>query len=257
MPLTLAHPAAVLPLRRLGLPLTALVTGSMVPDLPLFVSWPDGRRLTHSVGGALTLDLAVGVVVLVAWFGLVRDALVDLAPRAVRSRLAPHVRLSRRELLLAPPGIALGALTHLAWDSFTHLEGRGAAAIGWLQDVHGGQPGYWWAQWFSAVVGLAAVGLACLGYLRRLPVRGDRPPPPCSPHVLTVAVAAAALVGVANLVAHLAEGFQLAVQEGVIAALAALAVGLAAASLVWWYAGRRRAARLTRRARAGASPPGR
>ena len=40
MPITFAHPAAVLPLARTGLPLTALAIGSMVPDLPMFVRLP-------------------------------------------------------------------------------------------------------------------------------------------------------------------------------------------------------------------------
>lgn len=40
MPVTIAHPAAVLPLRGLGLPLSAMVIGSMAPDLPVFSrSW--------------------------------------------------------------------------------------------------------------------------------------------------------------------------------------------------------------------------
>ncbi|RHW25669.1 DUF4184 family protein [Nocardioides immobilis] len=64
--MTLAHPAAVLPLGRLGLPMTALVAGSVVPDIPLFLWWVRGYELTHSLVGILVVDvvLAVGVVLL-------------------------------------------------------------------------------------------------------------------------------------------------------------------------------------------------
>ena len=40
MPFTVSHAAAVLPLQRLGLPLTALMIGSMAPDFGYFFS-PD------------------------------------------------------------------------------------------------------------------------------------------------------------------------------------------------------------------------
>ena len=44
MPFTLAHPAVVLPLRGLGLPMTALVAGSMAPDLPQMLGFSGPRR---------------------------------------------------------------------------------------------------------------------------------------------------------------------------------------------------------------------
>jgi hypothetical protein len=56
VPLTLSHPAAALPLRRLGLPTAALVAGSMAPDVPLF----HGRTGT-AVAGAVS-GIAAGVV---------------------------------------------------------------------------------------------------------------------------------------------------------------------------------------------------
>lgn len=57
MPLTLAHPAAVLPLRRCGLPMAALVIGSMMPDVPLFMRWSSGYQVSHSYTGVFTVHL--------------------------------------------------------------------------------------------------------------------------------------------------------------------------------------------------------
>ncbi|QWC85882.1 DUF4184 family protein [Nocardioidaceae bacterium] len=44
MPVTVAHPAAILPLRRLGLPTAALAAGAMAPDVPLLTG---GRSRTR------------------------------------------------------------------------------------------------------------------------------------------------------------------------------------------------------------------
>jgi hypothetical protein len=51
--MTLAHPVAVLPLRRFGLPMAAMVIGSMVPDVPLFLRWSSGYQVSHSTRSAI------------------------------------------------------------------------------------------------------------------------------------------------------------------------------------------------------------
>jgi hypothetical protein len=70
--------------------------------------------------GVVTADLVGTLVLLFAWNELFRDALVDLAPRAVRMRLPARRRLSLRQWLLAPAAAVLGSATHVVWDSFTH-----------------------------------------------------------------------------------------------------------------------------------------
>ena len=65
MPLTLSHPAAVLPLRGLDLPVTALVAGSMVPDVPLFLGWTRGYEVTHRLLGVVTVDPILATLALV------------------------------------------------------------------------------------------------------------------------------------------------------------------------------------------------
>lgn len=69
--------------------MTAMVIGSMIPDVPLFLGWVRGYEVTHSLAGVLTVDIAVTMVVLAIWFALLRDALVDLSPAIIRSRLSP------------------------------------------------------------------------------------------------------------------------------------------------------------------------
>lgn len=120
MPFTLAHPAAVLALRRTPLPTAALVMGSMAPDTRLFVPGLPAYDVSHSALGVLTLDPLTAMVLWGVWVWVLRDVVVDLAPSAVRDRLPASARPSRRDWLLAAPAAVVGAATHVGWDALTH-----------------------------------------------------------------------------------------------------------------------------------------
>src|SRR5436190_2277820 len=173
--MTLAHPAAVLPLRRVGLPMSGLVAGSVVPDVPVFLEWHRGYDLTHSLLGILVIDVALAYCVLLVWFPFVRDPLADMAPEQVRSRLAERARLTRRQWLLVAPAASVGAATHFLWDSFTHPGRWGPNHIEWLRAEHVGLEGLRWSQYVSGVIGLAIVIWVSRAYVRSLdplPARG-------------------------------------------------------------------------------------
>lgn len=234
MPLTLSHPAAVLPLRRLGLPFTAMVVGSMVPDLPVFAGWWRGYEVTHSLVGVATVDAVLALVVVVCWLGFVRDAMVDLLPAAVRSRLAPHVSLTSREWWSVVPAAWVGGLTHVAWDAFTHPGRWGVRRIEWLQTVHAGLPGHKWVQYASGVVGLAVVCVAIVRHLRSLPARPRATPRPARADgvllgaalvVVTSAVVAAAL--------HVSSGLHAVAFTSVVTAIVTTMVVVAAVAATW------------------------
>ncbi|OEV34905.1 hypothetical protein HS99_0034890 [Kitasatospora aureofaciens] len=82
MPFTLSHPAAVLPLLRAAgergpLVASALVAGSMAPDVPFFAEslLPGvyGRGgLTHAWWAVPTLDVAIAGALVAGWHGLLR-----------------------------------------------------------------------------------------------------------------------------------------------------------------------------------------
>lgn len=126
MPFTLAHPAAVLPLRGLKYLRTApLILGAMIPDLPYYV--PGGHHMrpdTHSFAGSYTTDLLLGYASLVIVFVL-RAPLTALLPARARwlclNALAPFRHA--REWAFAGLAILAGVWTHLLWDSFTHYDG--------------------------------------------------------------------------------------------------------------------------------------
>lgn len=234
MPLTLSHPAAVLPLRRLGLPVTVMVVGSMVPDVPVFTGSARGYDVTHSLLGVVTVDVVMALIVVAWWTFVMRDALVDAAPHVARRRLPARARLTRREWLLAPVAAALGALTHLVWDAFTHSGEWGSRHVAWLREDHAGWSGTMWAQQVSGVVGLTVVALAAIAHLRAArPVDPHRAEPVLPTWTLPLVVVLAGLVGLVSGVSHLPSGLYSMAFFAVVDGLIALAAGMLLLTGAW------------------------
>jgi hypothetical protein len=129
MPFTLAHPAAVLPLRRVPLLQTIpLVIGAMTPDVPYYFPWRVAKHIpteTHTFLGTLTLDLPMGLAMLLLIWLLRAPLAAPPGPRLEAKCLAALERFGGRlsNWALAPLSILIGAWTHLVWDSFTHADG--------------------------------------------------------------------------------------------------------------------------------------
>ena len=173
MPLAPAHPAVVLPLARLGLPVSALVVGAVAPDAPVYLPVGVTYGSTHRWQG-LPVVVVIGLVVLWSWSVLVRDAVVDLTPW-LRRRVPARARLDRRAWLFAPLAVAIGAESHVLWDSATHEWGFIARDNAFLRETYGPIPLYRWLQHVSTVVGTAVV----VAYgVRRLGSRPVVPRPP-------------------------------------------------------------------------------
>lgn len=240
MPFTLSHPAAVLLVSRTGLPVAAMVAGSMAPDVPMFVRVPGAYAVTHSLLGVVTVDVVLGVLGVVVWFGLVRDALVDVTPAIVRERLDATAGYSRKQWSRVPAAVAIGALTHVVWDMFTHPRRWGEEHLVWLRAMHGGLSGSTWAQYVSGVLGLVLVGTWAVGALRSR-TRGTRPPrvPEFGVEALAAALlTAAALTGVASLTGA-SHGPHAMAFRGAVVGTIALVVSLLVLAVVWKMRARR------------------
>lgn len=153
MPFPLAHPAAVLPLRRLCsryLSFAALVTGSIVPDIAYFAddyskfsqvlrfvfgdsadriplvdpSW-EWSEFSHSIAGSLAFCLPIGFAVQAAFYPL-RAALVATFPAPHRIALAPLCAAPRKPVVVIIASLLIGIWIHLFWDLFTHDTDRAA-----------------------------------------------------------------------------------------------------------------------------------
>jgi len=233
VPVTLAHPAAVLPLRGLGLPLSALVIGSMAPDLPVFAQAWGVYGFTHDLAGIVTVDLAVSLLLLAFWDCWGRDALVDLAPSRVRDRLPARARIGKTAWVLAPLAAVVGSATHVGWDAFTHPGRWGVRLVPWLQEQHGALSGQQWAQYGSGVVGLLVVGAAMLAVARR-PALGVRRPRRLESATLPVAVALAAATSVTTFLVRLAaDPFRTAAFHAAVVGIVALAVVIGVLAVAW------------------------
>jgi hypothetical protein len=126
MPFTLAHPAAAIPLRRY-LPLSALVVGALSPDLEYPFRLVVGSRFSHTLPGILYFCVPIGLIFLWIFHQLIKGPSVLLLPGFVRQRVEPRVTQfsfwPASRLLLITIAIAIGAITHVVWDSFTHEHG--------------------------------------------------------------------------------------------------------------------------------------
>lgn len=129
MPFTLAHPAAVLPLRRAWLMRTVpLVIGALSPDVPYYLPWRIAKHvplISHTAFGLFAFDLPLGLLLL-ALVWLLRAPLA--APLGALGRDKCFAALERfgsraTNWALAPLSVLVGAWTHLAWDSLTHPDG--------------------------------------------------------------------------------------------------------------------------------------
>jgi hypothetical protein len=141
VPYPFAHPAAVLPLvpllGRFAVP-SALAIGSIAPDLWHLVPFAH-RADSHSAAALLWFCLPAGLLAYVLFHLVLKQPLIALAwPRLgvfACKGLPPSPWYAVVASLLA------GALTHIAWDGLTHIDGQrwlqhastvgGSAILGW------------------------------------------------------------------------------------------------------------------------------
>ena len=206
MPFTGSHPAAVLPFLRTPLPASALVIGSVAPDLPFYLPLPQWYS-THTWLAGVTTDLLLGLLAWALWHGLLAGPALATAPGALRGRLEGRVPLglaarlaSGRRVVLLVAALLLGTATHLAWDEFTHARRWGAEHIPALAESWGPLPGYRWLQYASSVVGLAVLAVWFVRWWRRTPAVPTRTDPAARwvwPLLVVLGLVAGAVAGLA------------------------------------------------------------
>lgn len=253
MPLTFAHPAAVVPLvkplGRFGI-LSALVCGSVSPDLPYFAGSVFEPHETHRIGGLFWFCLPAGVICYAVYHYLLKHPLLDLAPIAVASRMSYGGAIppaSVRHWLAVVICVFVGAITHVVWDSFTHYGGAVVAALPVLERhllTVGGYRvyGYKILQHGSTIAGL--VYLAWTGYrsyhrLEFVACRAGKIPRTGRMIIIAVLVAAAIVVAATSGFAAVADGtskvesLRLFLGRSVVVGTSVLVGGLLVFSLLW------------------------
>ena len=253
MPITPAHVAAVLPLlgrRRAWVVPAAWVVGAMSPDLVYFAPVGNVRSYSHSLLGLLTVDLALGALLLVAWWAVVGEAARDLLPAAARRRVArPEVPRGRWGWVVV--GLVGGSVTHVVWDAFTHRDEWGSRLTGLQDAVWAGQPATSVLQDASGVVGLLLlVGWALVRLRTAPPVVEDDGVLTRAERVVAVAIVLVVpVVLCAWITAAISWDFTYLVNALFVGFTRAVAVsaGLVLLASVGWHLLRRRRARVAHR----------
>ncbi|WP_062649565.1 DUF4184 family protein [Streptomyces maremycinicus] len=186
MPFTLSHAAAVLPAVRADgtgrgpLVPGVLVAGSFAPDLTYYAaSVLSGAMefgdVTHSFPGVFTVDVLIAWALVGLWL-LVREPLVALLPRSRQGRTAALTRCGAPRAPVRPStalwwyvSAALGALTHVVWDAFTHLDRWGMRLFPVLGEDVAGSPLYWYLQYGGSAVAAVVLAAFVTYALRRAP----------------------------------------------------------------------------------------
>jgi hypothetical protein len=144
MPFTAAHPMVVLPLvrwRALRLDATCLVIGAMAPDFQYFAYGEQKGAFSHTLLGIPLWGVPVTLILAFAFHAIVKWPLLVIAPsplaaRAITAARAPWpARWTIGTVVALIVSAAIGATSHLVWDSFTHANGWGETHIAALRTM--------------------------------------------------------------------------------------------------------------------------
>lgn len=147
------------------------MAGAIAPDVPYYVPLAVPASVAHTVLEALTVNAFVGVALFGVWWLLLAQPLRAWLPTSLRSALPPVERSGRplpQIILMAYLSAALGALSHVVWDAFTHPGRWGTTMFSVLsEDSMFGVPGHKVAQDLSTLIGLALLAWWLAMTLRR------------------------------------------------------------------------------------------
>jgi hypothetical protein len=177
MPWTFAHPAAAVLVRRCGLrslPLSGLAIGSLSPDFGYYTGQFGLATAAHSLRGTLTICLP-SAFLLVLLLQRLRPFLLSPLPdphRTAIARLPPPSLWPLGHFARMVAALWAGAMTHVAWDSFTHASGAMVSIIAPLRQVLFDVPGRTFAtynllQHAGTLFGIGVIGLAYCRWLAR------------------------------------------------------------------------------------------
>jgi len=128
MPFTLVHPAIILPLKYLPkkwISLTALIVGSVMPDLESFLRLRPVKDITHTWAGFLYLGLPAGVLLSFFFHNIIRDPVIANLPSFFQKRFSKSSEFNwtkkfTENWFTVIVSMVIGGASHFFWDSFTH-----------------------------------------------------------------------------------------------------------------------------------------
>lgn len=126
MPLTFAHPAVVLPFSRNSpyIHFSAMVLGSMAPDFEYFLRGKPYGEVGHTFVGFITFNLPLVVIIYFIYRFYIHRTLFAHLPSFLQDPGSEKPQSTKvLNVIVFVYSALFGMLTHVVWDSFTHLEG--------------------------------------------------------------------------------------------------------------------------------------
>jgi len=164
MPFPLAHPAAVLPLKRFcprWLNLPALVIGSVSPDAAYLFGKLKLEEVSHRSWGIVAFCLPAGFL-LTLLLHLLRSQLAGMLPEKYGRVFLPSTWQPFGSAGVIMLSLLIGTGTHLLWDSLTHRGGWAAGRIPMLETSVGSFAGHTVRLCRVLWYGSSFAGVACV-----------------------------------------------------------------------------------------------
>lgn len=209
MPFTGAHPAAIIPLAKHRFILSALIIGSIAPDLGYYAGFATKNRISHSVLGIFVFSLPAGFLLFLIFHSILKRPLLELAPDSLRNRLFSHTKklsaFSLRQFNLIILSLFIGAFTHIGWDTLTHeheWKKHGFDFIEYrvLKTEKGSVAVHHIFQHGSTIVGLAIIGIWFIAWFRKTEPKKNVPKAVFSQPVRFILLFA--MIGISLLLAY-------------------------------------------------------
>ncbi len=136
MPLTVAHPVVAVPFRKLGLLLSPLIVGSIIPDFEFFLRLSTQRLIAHTPLGLFLFCIPVGLLSLLLFHKVLKFPLISVLPKKHREKLLPVAReftfLPLSRFFNIVMSLLVGAVSHIVFDALTHSGSFLTTYISWF-----------------------------------------------------------------------------------------------------------------------------
>jgi len=155
MPYTLSHAVVSLPvawITRYKIPLSALIVGSISPDIPYILALTPTHAPGHSMLGVLSFCLIPSLGTLFVWHRWLEAPTLELFGLSWKSRT-----LNWRNFCLSSIGVLIGAYSHVLWDATSHADGAFVVNSDFWRRTILSLPLYKWNQYVSGIAGLVII----------------------------------------------------------------------------------------------------
>jgi len=222
--------------------LPALIIGSMAPDFVYFFSFGVSGSFTHTLPGVPIYCVPAGLVVYVVYYLLLRQPMLEWMPVIISSRVSTPSRWplqSVRNVAIVLGSLAVGATTHVFWDSFTHdntMIVNGDSALRTLVPVGSYQiPIFKILQQASSLVGFLVIATYVAFWIRQTEPAAVHRTFSTGRRLLTLAAvfAAGASGGVAGLLLRQGTSVERGLFNFVVTGMAVAAVAIVVLCIGW------------------------